>query len=109
VRLLVDAFDHHEWGTLPAVVTEVAGDYTVADGRPAFHVRCALLARTLHRADGRLALPRKGMAVTAAFVLGRVSLLHLLWDRATELPDTPAPGAGVPGPAAGAPSSGARS
>ena len=92
VRLLVDAFDHHQWGTLPARVAEIADDYTVAQGRPMFRIRCAL-RRTDLRARHRQATPSKGMALTAAFVLGRRSVLHLLWDSVTTGPDeTPATG-----------------
>jgi len=81
VRLLVDAFDHHEWGTLPAEVVEVGQDYTVVGGRPLFRVHCRPLRKWLRRPDGAVARPGKGMAVTAAFTLGRRTLLHLLWDR----------------------------
>jgi multidrug resistance efflux pump len=81
VRLLVDAFDHHEWGTLPAEVAEVGQDFTVVGGRPLFRVRCRPLREWLRRPDGAIAKPGKGMAVTATFTLGRRTLLHLLWDR----------------------------
>ena len=83
VRLLLDAFDHHEWGALPARVSEVADDYTLVGGRPVFRVRCQLLSSRLRRPDGGVARPGKGMSLTAAFVLGRRTLLHLMWDRAS--------------------------
>ena len=98
VRLLVDAFDHHEWGALPARVAQIGDDFALVDGRPAFRVRCALAATELRRPDGRRARPGKGMGVTALFVLGRRTLFHLLWDRASarlEPPvDRPRPGGG---------------
>ena len=96
VRLLLDAFDHHEWGALPARVSEVADDYTLVGGRPVFRVRCQLLSARLRRPDGGVAQPGKGMSLTAAFILGRRTLLHLMWDRASRPFEA---GAGEPGAA----------
>lgn len=91
VRLLVDAFDHHEWGALPAVVADVAGDARVLGERALFRVRCRPLVRALTRPGGGVARPGKGMAVTASFTLGRRTLLRLLFQRVASVVDDPPP------------------
>ena len=94
VRLLVDALDRHEWGTLPATVADIGDDFALVDGRTVFRVRCELAVTELRRSDGRRARPGKGMGVTAVFVLDRRTLFHLLWDRASALVDPPPAPAG---------------
>jgi multidrug resistance efflux pump len=84
VRLQVDAFPYTQWGTLEARVESVSADFVAdaADAPP--HFKVLLRPQTTH-----LALPggvrgdlKKGLTLTARYVVGRRSLLQILYDDA---------------------------
>lgn len=79
VRMQVDAFDSNRWGMLEGRVLEVPDDVVLLDQAAVYRVRCSLGAGRLRSPDGRVGVPRKGMALQARFSLGRWSLLDLLW------------------------------
>lgn len=80
VRILVDAFNYHEWGALTGRVQSIAGDYTAIDGSPVFRVQVALDSTRLALRNGTEGEIRKGMTVQARFVVGSRTLLDLLRD-----------------------------
>lgn len=80
VRVLVDAYNYHEWGTLTGRVEAIAGDFTAHDGVPVFRVQVGLDSTRLALRNGVIGEVRKGMTVQARFVVGSRSLLDLLRD-----------------------------
>ena len=80
-RLLVEGYDVQEWGVLDAVVTWVAGDYTLDDGHPVFRVRVRPISTVLRRANGAMARVRKGLKCQVRFTLGSERLARLLRGR----------------------------
>lgn len=80
VRLLLDAFNYREWGTIDGVVTEVSGDYIVTDQRPVFRVRCRLDGDHVALRNGYVGHVGKGMTFRARFVVADRSLWQLLYD-----------------------------
>jgi HlyD family secretion protein len=85
VRLQVDAFPYTQWGTIDARVESVSADFVAnVAGAPA-HFQVRLRPRALH-----LTLPsgvrgelRKGLTLTARYVVGRRSLWQILRDDMT--------------------------
>ncbi len=83
VRMQVDAFPYAHWGLLAGTVSSVADD-AVTDGRQAaFKVVVRPAALELRLPDGKSGVIRKGMALTARFVVARRSLAMLLYQDAT--------------------------
>ncbi len=80
-RLLVEGYDVQEWGVLDAVVTLVAGDYTLDDGHPVFRVRVRPISTMLRRANGETARVKKGLKCQVRFTLGSERLAQLLKGR----------------------------
>ncbi|MUT31316.1 MULTISPECIES: HlyD family efflux transporter periplasmic adaptor subunit [Mesorhizobium] len=80
VRLQVDAFNYNQWGVIDATVLDVAHDFTLHDGTPAFKVRCALSRRHLALKHGLIGNLKKGMTVRARFLLGDSTVLELLYN-----------------------------
>jgi len=84
VRMQIDAYPHTRWGLLGGTVASVAGD-AISDGRQtAFKVvvRPAVLA--LRLPGGRSGAVRKGMTLTARFVVTRCSLFELLYQNLSD-------------------------
>lgn len=86
VRLQVDAFPYTYWGTLPGEVVAVSGDLAGVGGRaatqPAFKVTVRPgVTRWMARTGARAEL-RKGLTLTARFVVARRTLWELLRDEA---------------------------
>lgn len=83
VRLHVDAFDYRVWGAIDGMVLAVGDDFLPGnDQRPAFRVVVAPSRATLTLGNGARGDLRKGMSLTARFVVARRSLLQLLIDDA---------------------------
>lgn len=80
VRLQVDAFNYNQWGVIDATVLDVAQDFTLHDRSPVFKVRCALSRTRLALENGVIGHLKKGMTVTARFLLGDRTLLQLLYN-----------------------------
>ena len=91
-RLLLEGYDVQEWGSVPAEVTAVAGDYTLADGAPVFRVSVRALATELRRADGRSTAIRKGLRCQVRFLIGRRTLGDIARRRAGEWLNPSRPG-----------------
>jgi HlyD family secretion protein len=80
VRLNVDAFRYTEWGFLPARVSEIADDFTLVEGVPVFLVRCELERDALTLPNGAVGRVKKGMTLSAHFLVARRRLWNLLRD-----------------------------
>lgn len=79
-RLLVDAFDHRDWGFLPGRVTSISDDFLVVDGKPVFRVAVGLARDHLALPSGARGEIRKGMTLRARFMVAERSLWQLLRD-----------------------------
>lgn len=77
-RILVDAYDHLAWGTLPARVLEVVPEYGASREPTEFRLRCELLEQTLHSRRGGAVDVHEGMTLRARLIVGRRSLLDLV-------------------------------
>lgn len=80
VRVLVDAFNYHDWGALTGSIESVSNDFLAMDGNPSFRVKVALDSDSLVLRNGAIGEIRKGMTVQARFVVGSRTLLQLLRD-----------------------------
>ncbi|MBQ9471084.1 MAG: HlyD family efflux transporter periplasmic adaptor subunit [Bacteroidales bacterium] len=80
VNVRIDAFNSSQWGQIGAEVAEIAADASSpAEGAVAFRVLCAPQALTLHHGD-KTASVKKGMTLTASFVLARRTLAQIMVD-----------------------------
>jgi HlyD family secretion protein len=93
-RLLIDAFDYHDWGFIPGRVAEIGDDFVLVNGAPMFRVTVDLLRTHLQPGRGRRGELRKGMTLQARFILARRTLWQLLRADVNRWldPSHPAPG-----------------
>lgn len=82
-RLQVDAYPYTEWGMLDAQVESVAADATASGQQAAFKVLLRPHAMALRLPNGATGALRKGLTVTARFVVARRSLLQVLYEDAS--------------------------
>jgi len=78
VRLIIDAFDYREWGTIRAEISEISDDFMVINNQPAFRIRCRLDRTGLTLKNGYTGLLKKGMTFRALCQVNRKSLWQLL-------------------------------
>jgi multidrug resistance efflux pump len=85
VRLQVDAFPYTQWGMLDGVVEAIGADLRVdqAGGPEHFKVLIRPLATGLSLANGVRGDLKKGLTLTARYVVARRSLLQILHDDAS--------------------------
>jgi HlyD family secretion protein len=81
VKFQIDAFPHHQWGTVNGRVLEINRDVSVIDKIPAFRVTCSLNKTVLFLNEKTLGKLRKGMTLSARFWIAKRSLLQLLSDK----------------------------
>lgn len=80
----VDAFNYNEWGTIEATVISVSDDFILINNTPVFKVKCRLERQYLklnNRVKGSL---KKGMTVTARFLVAQRSLFQLLYQKSDD-------------------------
>ncbi len=82
-RLQIDAYPYTQWGMLDAVVESVAADATASGQQAAFKVIVRPAALVLWLPNGATGALRKGMTLTARFVVARRSLLQVLYEDAS--------------------------
>lgn len=84
VRLQIDAYAYTWWGALEGKVTAIGGDCVIPDraGPPGFKVLVRPSATALTLPSGRRAELKKGLTVSARFLVARRSVLQLLYDEA---------------------------
>jgi HlyD family secretion protein len=82
VRLQVDAYTYTLWGTLDGQVTNIGGDIVAPDpgAAPGFKITIRPAATSLHLPNGARAELRKGLTVSARFLVARRSLLQFFYD-----------------------------
>jgi HlyD family secretion protein len=86
VRLQVDAYPYTQWGMLSGVVEAIGGDLSIqqtAFSRESYF-KVLIRPRATHLAlpDGTRGELKKGLTLTARYVVGRRSLLQALYDDA---------------------------
>lgn len=80
VHLQVEAFNYNEWGALPGKVIEVSSDFFMDEsGRTIYKVKCSLDKGFLQHKKGMKGFIKKGMTVSAHFMITRRSLLDILY------------------------------
>jgi multidrug resistance efflux pump len=83
VNIQVGAFNYNEWGIITGKVTDISSDFvTDASGENAYYrVKCSLNSNHLTRKNGVRGSLKKGMAVSAHFMITRRSLFDLLYQK----------------------------
>lgn len=79
-RLMIDAFNYRDWGTVDAAVSDISDDALAGSETPLFRVRCRLERTELRLPGGQRASLKKGMTFRARFVVVDRSLLQLIFD-----------------------------
>ena len=80
VKLQVDAYDYHIWGSLEGKILSISEDVFTDKRQPYFRVLCMPERRVLRLRNGTEGPVKKGMSVQARFVVARRSLFQLLYD-----------------------------
>ncbi|MDU1905436.1 MAG: HlyD family efflux transporter periplasmic adaptor subunit [Dysgonomonas sp.] len=81
VKFQFDAFDYRQWGLIEGCVTEIISDVVDIDGQVFFRVRCSMDKDYLELKNGYRGSLKKGMTLTARFILTERSLGQLLFDK----------------------------
>jgi multidrug resistance efflux pump len=83
VHIQVGSFNYNEWGTIAGKVAEISSDFmTDASGQnPFYKVKCTMNRNYLIRKNGVKGLLKKGMSVSAHFMITRRSLFDLLYQK----------------------------
>jgi HlyD family secretion protein len=82
VRLQVDAYAYTWWGCLEGRVSDISGDFIAPERAttPGFKITIRPSATALQLPNGAQAELRKGLTVSARFLVARRSLLQFLYD-----------------------------
>ena len=86
VHLQIDAYSYTQWGVLAGTVTAIAEDSgasSAAAGSTVYKVTILPAATALHLANGTTGTLRKGMTLSARFVVARRSVLQILYEDAS--------------------------
>lgn len=83
VNVQVESFNYNEWGTIPGKVKEISSDFlTDSQGNSFYKVKCAMVRDYLELPkSGRIGKLKKGMTVSAHFMITRRSLFDLLYQK----------------------------
>lgn len=81
VRFQIEAYDYKHFGFLTGHVTFIDNDYTIVDRRPIYKIRCSLSGVRVRLNNGYAAHLKKGMTLTARFIITKRTLWQLLWDQ----------------------------
>lgn len=81
VKTQVESFNYNEWGTIPGTVTEISSDFlTDKQGNIFYKVKCCMERDYLQLKNGKRGELKKGMSVSAHFMVTRRSLFDLLYQ-----------------------------
>ena len=80
VKFQIDAYNYNQWGFAKGTVISIGDDIEIIDNTPVFKLRCALNDPALFLKNGTAGTLKKGMTLTAQFVLTERSLFQLLYD-----------------------------
>ncbi|MDP3467738.1 MAG: HlyD family efflux transporter periplasmic adaptor subunit [Daejeonella sp.] len=82
VNFQVDAYNYNQWGLISGRVTDISDDIIYSDqGATVFKVRCMLDRDHLKLKNGYKGYLRKGMGITARFMVAERTLFDLLFDK----------------------------
>ena len=82
VNVQVESFNYNEWGTLPGKVTEISSDFLIdSQGNSFYKVKCQMERNYLMLKSGQKGILKKGMTVSAHFMITRRSLFDLLYQK----------------------------
>ncbi|MDR2144836.1 MAG: HlyD family secretion protein [Tannerella sp.] len=83
VNIQVSSFNYNEWGILQGKVTDISSDFmTDNSGNNAFYkVKCRFDRDFLERKNGIKGYLKKGMTVSAHFIITKRSLFDLLYQK----------------------------
>lgn len=82
VNVQVESFNYNEWGTIPSKVKEISSDFlTDNQGNSFYKVKCQMERDYLTLKSGRKGYLKKGMTVSAHFMITRRSLFDLLYQK----------------------------
>ena len=80
VILQVDAFNHHQFGTVKAKLISIDNDYVVINNKPVFKIRCLLNKSSLSLKNGFKGVLKKGFTIHARLTIAERTLWQLLSD-----------------------------
>jgi multidrug resistance efflux pump len=83
VNIQVSSFNYNEWGIIRGQVLEVSSDFLTNSGDNSFFykVKCSLTNNYLVRKNGVKGTLKKGMPVSAHFIITKRSLFDLLYQK----------------------------
>lgn len=82
VNVQVESFNYNEWGTIPGRVKDISSDFlTDSQGNSFYKVKCKMERDYLQLKSGRIGKLKKGMTVSAHFMVTRRSLFDLLYQK----------------------------
>lgn len=81
-RILIDAFNYREWGTITTSISEISNDVIYLDQVPVFRIRCNLNTNELTLKNGIQGSLKQGMTCTARIFMNKRTILQIIFDRA---------------------------
>jgi HlyD family secretion protein len=81
VRMQIDAFNYNQWGMLDGEIIDIAEDITITNDASYYKIYCSLARNYLQLKNGYKGYIKKGMKVSAHFVINLRSLFQLLYDK----------------------------
>lgn len=83
VNMQVESFNYNEWGTIPGKVKDISSDFlTDSQGNSFYKVKCSMERDYLTlRKSGKKGVLKKGMTVSAHFMITERSLFDLLYQK----------------------------
>ncbi|GAA4822024.1 HlyD family secretion protein [Algivirga pacifica] len=77
----IEAYNHHQWGTVEGKVVEVYEDAIFSEGKVFFKVKCQLQQKYLQLSGKYQGHLKKGMTLNTRFVVAERTLFQLLYDK----------------------------
>ena len=81
VKFQIDAFNYNQWGLLEGKVIDIDHNITIQGEQAFFKVRAVLNNTQLQLKSGYKTKVSKGMTLTTRYILTRLSLFDLLFDK----------------------------
>ena len=82
VNVQIESFNYNEWGTVKGHVKEISSDFmTDSQGNSYYKVKCGMEKDFLQLKNGRTGKLKKGMSISAHFMITRRSLFDLLYQK----------------------------
>jgi len=82
INVQVESFNYTDWGTVEGKVKEISSDFlTDSKGQSFYKVKCDLARNYLQLKNGRIGKLKKGMSVSAHFMITRRSIFDLIYQK----------------------------